>query len=111
MKSLQAKLMDIRDALYSTGVPTYHYERPESAAAPWIVWAEDGEESSFNGDNLKEEQQIHGVVDCYTQQEYDPLLDKVQEVLNGIAAGWSLTSVQYEDETKLIHYSWEFYSV
>lgn len=108
MKSLQAKLKDLRDVLNTTGVTVYHYGRPKNITAPWIVWSEDGETTSFDGDNHKGEQQIHGTIDCFTQTEYDPLLDSIQEALNTADVGWKLVSVQYEDETKLIHYEWEF---
>ena len=37
------------------------------------------------------------------------VLDEIQEALQNVAPGaWSLLSVQYEDETNLIHYEWEF---
>ena len=76
----------------------------------YFVWQEDGEASSFHSDDHKLEQQIHGTIDCYTLQEYDPLLDEIQDALDKAdLVGWSLLSVQYEDETKLIHYEWEFY--
>lgn len=112
MKSVQSNLKRIRDALNSTSAQgrIYHYKRPKDQKPSWIVWQEDGEGGSFEGDNRKCEQQIHGTIDCYTLEEYDPLLDEVQEALNDAdLVGWSLLSVQYEDETNLIHYEWEFY--
>ena len=62
-------------------------------------------------DNRKQEQQVHGTIDCYTKIEFDPLLDEIQDALNAAGIGWSLLTVQYEDETNLIHYEWEFYVV
>lgn len=110
MRSMQEKLKNLRDVLKTTSVPdrVYHYERPKDVKAPWIVWQEDGEATSLYGDNRKAEQQVHGTIDCYTQTEYDPLLDEIQEALNKAGVGWFLYSVQYEDSTKLIHYEWEF---
>lgn len=64
---------------------------------------------SFHADNRKQEQQISGTVDCFTQIEYDPLLDEIQEALDATEnVAWMLESVQYEDETKYIHYEWAF---
>ena len=47
-------------------------------------------------------------IDCFTQKEYDPVLDEIQDALNEAEIGWRLSSVQYEDETNLIHSEWEF---
>ena len=43
-----------------------------------------------------------------TRTEYDPTLDRIQEILNGFdfPFSWRLESVQYEDDTDLIHYEW-----
>ena len=72
---------------------------------PFCVWAEDGE-NGFNAGNRKAEQAITGTVDYYTLQEYDPTLDNIQAALNSLRIPWQLNSVQYEDETNLIHYEW-----
>lgn len=108
--SLQQKLKTIRDALNTTSAKgkVYHYTRPAKSKPAFIVWQEDGEGDSADFDNHKAEQQIHGTIDCYTLTEFDPLLDEIQDALNDIEIGWSLLSVQYEDETNLIHYEWEF---
>lgn len=111
MRSLQRNLKTIRDALNDTSAKgrVYHYTRPADTTSAWIVWQEDGENQSFNTDNQKKEQQIHGTIDCYSLTEYDPLFDEIQEALNALEnVGWNLMSVQYEDETNLIHYEWEF---
>lgn len=109
MMSMQAKLKRIAQILNSTSAEkVYHYYHPANEDAPWIVWAEDGESESFNSDNHKSEQCIHGTIDCYTLEEFDPLLDEIQDALTEAEIGWSLLSVQYEDITNLIHYEWEF---
>jgi hypothetical protein len=72
------------------------------------VWAETGESDSFNADNGKKEQVIEGTMDFYTETEFDPLFDEIQSVLDEMCCGWVLDSVQYEDSTKLIHYTWNW---
>ncbi len=115
MMSLQDKLRGVLDALLTvtdgTGgnVPCYHYRRTKGPVAGYIVWAEDSETDSFNGDNRKAEQQIHGTVDYYTLTEFDSVVDSIQEALEAGVIGFRLNSVQYEDDTKLIHYEWEFW--
>lgn len=111
MKSLQTNLKKIRDALNTTSAQgrVYHYRRPKDKTSSWIVWQEDSEAGTVSTNNHKAEQQIHGTIDCFTLNEYDDLLDEIQEALNSIEVGWALLSVQYEEETNLIHYEWEFY--
>lgn len=111
MKSLQTNLKRLRDVLNSTSANGRigHYYRPADFTPSWIVWQESDEAESHHADNRKDIQQVAGTIDCYTQVEYDPLLDEIQDALNDADIGFRLNSVQYEDETKLIHYEWEFY--
>ena len=111
MQSLQNKLMRVRDALVSVTAKTYHYRRPSTVQKEYIVWAEDSEDASFNADNRKAEQQIHGTIDYFTQQEFDPLIDSIQNALDEARVSFRLNAVDYEDDTKLIHYEWEFWAV
>lgn len=104
---LQIKLKAIGDALAELTANCYHYYRPKMEP-PFIVWAEDGEASGLHVDNHKGEQAVSGWIDYYTLTEYDPKLDEIQECLNGLPIAWRLDSVDYEDETNLIHYSWAF---
>jgi len=108
MISLKSKLQKIgksyTDAL---GGIAYHYFRPE-ATFPVLIWQEDGEGTSFYADHSKGEQSIHGTTDYYTRTEYDANIDIIQDVLENTCETWQLLSVQYEDETKLIHYEWEW---
>ena len=73
---------------------------------PFLVWAETGETTSFDADNGKREQSIEGTADYYTLTEYDSTIDAIQNAVNTLGCGWVLANVEYEDETKLIHYSW-----
>lgn len=108
--TLQSKLKRIGEALTEAlGASVYHYWRPQMQP-PFCVWAEDAEDGSLDVDNRKAGQTIVGYVDYYTKTEYDPALDTIQEALDGIegAFGWTLDSVQYEDDTGLIHYQWHW---
>lgn len=108
MKSLNETLRTVYEALVAIeGAKVYHYEKPAAVKAPYVIWREDGESDSFHSDNHKEEQTISGAVDLYTLAEFDPLVDAIQSALDGVCA-WRLDTVMYEDETKLIHYSWDF---
>lgn len=105
--TLQSKLEKIEQALTSIeGLRVYHYLRPQ-LPTPFCVWQEDSETSSLEADDHKGEQAIGGSIDYFTQEEYDPMVDCIQEALNTTeGCGWSYNSVQYEDETELIHHEW-----
>ena len=117
LKQVKNALLTVTDGTYTTvgtqsvanPVPVYHYVRPENVTKKYIVWAEDGEETSFDADNVKQEQKIHGTIDYFTQTEFDVVCDNIQNALNSAGIGFRLYSVQYEDDTKLIHYEWAFW--
>lgn len=102
---MQSKLLQIRDAMLRVHENVGHYEALR-AEPPYIVWAEDSEYSSVEGDNYKLEQAVQGTIDLFTKVEYDALIDAVQEELKAARISFYLNSVQYEDETGYIHYEW-----
>lgn len=106
---MMSELKKIRDALVSIdGLKVYHYWHP-NLTAPFCIWAEDSEASALHSSNHKSEQTISGTIDYFTRTEFDVTVELIQEKLNQIEnCGWSLTSVQYENETNLIHYEWDF---
>lgn len=111
MKSLVNNLKTIRDALLTVDPSAvYHYQRPaRENLKRYIIWAEEGETNSLMVGNRKAEQQISGSVDLYTATEFDTWADDIQEALDALDhVTWELDSVQYEDETGLIHYAWTF---
>ena len=78
---MNSKIKIIRDTLLKVSDNVGHYEAKEKNDQ-YIVWAEDSEGSSVEGDNRKQEALIDAEISFY------------------------LNSVQYEDETKYIHYEW-----
>lgn len=110
MRSITTILSEIKTELVKVTANCYHYRRPVNGAkSGYIVWQEDSEEGSLETDNIKTEQQLHGTVDYFTLTEFDTTIDSIQSALNGIMCGWRLLAVDYEDETNLIHYEWEFW--
>lgn len=107
--TLQSKLEALADALGELGVNVYHYWRPQMQA-PFIVWAEEGEDDALHANNRKSEQSVSGSIDYFTKTEFDAVVDTIQDTLNSFdfALGWRLDSVMYEDDTNLIHFSWDF---
>lgn len=107
MMSLQTKLRQMGQAFALVTENCYHYWRPVKTV-PCLMWAESGEENSFDADNRKAEQNIVGTCDFYTRTEFDPLIDAVQACLEDLGVTWALESVQYEEDTNLIHYEWRW---
>lgn len=110
-QTIAEKLKKIKDALVAVGGnKVFHYTKPDNVKADYIVWSESSEDGSFNAENHKQEQVIFGYIDLYTTKEFNPLCDSIQGALTGVdGCTWQLQSVQYEDDTKLIHYDWEFW--
>lgn len=105
---MSTKIKKIAEALIEVGnkhnCAVAHYFRAVKDV-PMIIWAEDGEGQSLHSDNLKEHQLVEGSVDFFTKTEFDPIVDAIQDALNPVCA-FTLNSVQYEEETGLIHYEW-----
>ena len=106
--TLQTKLRALYEPFRALDCPVYHYHRADPSER-YVVWAEDGENTSFHADGSKQEQQLTGVVDFYTKTEFDAIADDIQSILVSERIGWHLDSVQYEEETGLIHFQWRWY--
>lgn len=103
--TLQQKLKQLNNGFAALSVPFSHYWRPRKEP-PFGAWAEQGEGDSYYTGNQKTEQIIAGTADYYTKVEFDPMVDEVQAMLKANASSWRLESVQYEEETGLIHFEW-----
>lgn len=101
------KLSEIRDLLLTVTPDTFHYSayrKPDK----YIVWAEDTEAGSGHADNSKTNQVIQGTIDYFTTTEFDPNFDLIQQKLKDAGIAFRLSSIQYEEETRYIHYEWIF---
>ena len=85
----------------------WHYERPRNESFPWCVWTEYTEGESLHANNSKGVQPITVTVDYFTQEEFDPVIDEIQNTLNRApGVTFDLTDINYDEDTKAIHYSW-----
>lgn len=105
------ELEQVRTALSGLTERCYHYTAARNAKAPYIVWAEDSENGLYAEDQRMIERALQGTVDLFTRTEDDPLIVRIPEALNRGGTIHYLNSVQYEDETGLIHYEWIFEAV
>ena len=99
------KLVDLRDLLLTVTDDVFHYHATKKPDK-YIVWAEDRQGNSGYADNRMTIQGIQGTIDYFTNTEYDPTFDLIQEKLNSADIAWKLNSIQYEEETGYTHYEW-----
>lgn len=85
----------------------FHYHKPANVTAPYAVWIEQNDDD-FHADDDRAERCLEGIIDFYTQTEGDVKVDAIETALQSMSASWSLTGVQYEEDTALIHYSWDW---
>lgn len=102
---MELNLNCLKTALVGISDSVYHYTAPPNHAVPYIIWAED-RGVDLIADNRHVEAGTEGTIDLFTRNEHDPLISAVPEALNGLACGWYLNSVQYEEDTGLIHCEW-----
>lgn len=104
---MNSKIKIIRDTLLKVSDNVGHYEAMEKTDQ-YIVWAEDSEGSSVEGNDQKTNQSIQGTIDYFTKEDMDPKADEIQKALIDACISFYLNSVQYEEETGYIHYEWVF---
>ena len=97
-------LQKLKEALSALG-NAYRYVAAPNAKPPYMIWAEDGA-NDFEADNIRTEKMHQGTVDLYTKTEDDPLMERIPQALERIGAAYYLNSIQYEEDTGLIHYEW-----
>ena len=86
----------------------WHYRKPERTTFPYAIWTEYSEEGSLHANNVKRIQPLMITLDYFTQKEFDPEIDRIQNALNKAERiAFDLTDIQYEEETNVIHYSWD----
>ena len=99
-------LQQVRDLFLTITPNCYHYN---AWAKPnqYIVWAEDNQPNALYSDGKMQIQVAEGTLDLFTKDEYDPLFEKCQKVMNDCEnITWRWNSTQYEEETGYIHHEW-----
>ena len=103
----QDKLKAFSQSVSGISGEVFHYRRTK-LPPPYTVWQEEGADS-MPANNSVVEQNPSGTLDYYTKQEYDPRVDEIQTVLTDAPVSWYLNSVQYEEDTGIIHYEWVWF--
>ena len=100
---------EIPQVLMGLSDRVFRYFAPEGTQPPYLVWAEDGAAASVFADGRRACKSHAGTIDLFTLQEDEPLFDQVEAALDELEpVAWRLNSVQYEQDTGLIHYEWRW---
>lgn len=60
------------------------------------------------GDGTVVETSLSCSVDLFLRKPDQRKVDQIQQLLSDVVGTWDLTSIQYEADTRLIHYEWTF---
>lgn len=99
------KIKQIEELMLTVTDSVFHYEAMDNPDR-YIVYAEDSEGSSVEGDDRKINQSMQGTIDYFTKKDWDENVTKIQEVLKNACVSFYLNSVQFEEETGYQHYEW-----
>ena len=96
------------DALNATGYAFVHFGWSKAPDAEYGVYAEE-RGADFEADGRHAEKATTGTIDYFTRDDSATPRTTIESAINGVCAAWYLNSIQYENDTGLIHYEWVFY--
>lgn len=100
---------DLVDALRALGIPLAEYAWDSRPDSDYVVIAIDQEAGSLYADGHMENQSPQGTIDLFSANNDRETMQRIQETLNAFdGCAWYLNSVQYEQETRLLHWEWVF---
>lgn len=82
-----------------------HFERPKSER--YFVWQADGNKD-LTADDTHAEKAVTGSTDLFTKIEFDPWAEAIGESFSSYGIAWTLADVQFEEDTGIIHFTWEW---
>ena len=96
----------LKAALDQTQLTFKHYAWAPAPPSEYGTYQEDGADDFLaNGNHA--EKGITGTIDYFTRNDDGSVQQTIEDALEGVCA-WRLNSIQYENETGLIHYEWVF---
>ena len=99
----------ILTALRSTSIPFEAYAWETAPSGPYGTAQLSGAAESAWADNKFAAHAVEGTVDLYVRGVGESERMSVQTALNSVVGlVWRLQSVQYEDDTRRVHFEWLF---
>ena len=102
-------LEDLLDALRETDIPFEAYAWEVAPKSDYGVVSMDSGGDHQRSDNRVIQHTVEGTVDLYAHGKSTKSMLAVEHKLNELTwLSWALNSVQYETETRLVHYEWTY---
>lgn len=98
----------LSNALDTTGYKFAHFLWSHAPSGDWGVYSEDGAETFF-ADGRNASSRLTGSVDYYTRSDAEEVKTKIETALKTSGLAWWLESIQYENDTRFIHYEWRWH--
>lgn len=103
-------ILDLGERLNTTGIEFAHFAWNPAPSGDYGTYAED-DMPSFEANNRVAERTTHAYVNLFTRDDTWSQASKVEEVFNDLqdeeVFAWSVNTIQYENDTKIIHVEWE----
>lgn len=97
------------ERLQALEIPLAEYAWDVRPDGDYLVIGIDQEGASLEADGQKVNQAPQGTVDLFSKSNDRETMQAVQAVLDALdGCAWYLNSVQYEDDTRLLHWEWVF---
>lgn len=97
------------NALKATGIPFAEYQWSTRPAGDFGVVQLERSVATVEGDGEIQERAYEGSVDLYMKGRDNSKIALVKQVLTAQCGGaFVLSSIQFEEETGLLHYEWVF---
>lgn len=94
--------------LENTGIFTHFWWDRPPACGDYGVYAENGA-NDLEADGRHIERATSGTIDLFCRSDESENPASVESILESVeCCAWYLTSIQYEEETGLVHYEWAF---
>lgn len=100
-------LEKLKTALAATGIPFAHVAWTKPPAGDYMTFQEDGSNNVY-ADNVCYCQYFEGTIDIYTKNDDGTILERLQNALTDNDIQWDFSDSDYDDETGLIHYQYDF---
>lgn len=97
----------IKNILLSVSESVYLFTAKSNTKTPYIVYGVDGDNNLHAGNRMAETVDT-GYIDLFTKKSGDPLIKEIPAALNAAEVSFYLNSVQFEDETSILHYEWRW---
>lgn len=95
-------------ALQEDGFQFAHFSWSHAPEGDYGTWEENAG-TEFMAEDAVAEQVMNGYVDYFTRDNTSAPRSAIQSAMTNAGVIWHLDTVQFEDDTGYIHYTWRYY--